>query len=217
MTRDKPDLMSLCEFSSEGGIYFPHSETLIIADLHLGWTPSMTKDNTLFPEDVIQTVIDRLEALIKNFSPNRVVFAGDIVQRRTAEKPLVKESLNEIYSLLENTESIFLAGNHDPNVLPPDKKLKRFTNVEGITVFHGKEPIQTVNTRYVCAHLHPIVSETDNTQCFIIARRDTTFQVLILPSLNPYLNCLPVNKIRWNRVPLSTENIEQKIIPIDTV
>ena len=86
--------------------------TLIVADLHLGYAWAHRSGGQLMPLSRPATVVDRLRALIGDYSAQRLVILGDIVHHAVQAEGLRKE-LDELSSLAALCEVVLILGNHD--------------------------------------------------------------------------------------------------------
>lgn len=59
-------------------IYWEEEEILFLADLHLGKAAHFRKEGLAVPAEVMQANLDKLETLLINQNPKRVLFLGDL-------------------------------------------------------------------------------------------------------------------------------------------
>ena len=90
-------------------------DTVVIADLHLGYEQSLNMDGIMVPKFQYQKILERIQEIIDRSAVKRVVINGDLKHefgRITRQE--WKESLNFIQFLKENfSDVILLKGNHD--------------------------------------------------------------------------------------------------------
>lgn len=96
---------------AEKGIFFPHTQTLVIADVHLGKAAHFRKSGIMIPS-LAGTVKDyqALHLLIHKYQPARIIFLGDLFHS------VANASWNHfIYftSNYPNLKFILVQGNHD--------------------------------------------------------------------------------------------------------
>ena len=60
------------------GLYWQEAHTLLIADVHLGKVTHFRKNGAAVPDSAAVANLDRLIALLLSFSPERVIFLGDL-------------------------------------------------------------------------------------------------------------------------------------------
>jgi putative SbcD/Mre11-related phosphoesterase len=176
-----------------GALWLRGSETLLIADAHLGYGWAQRRRGQLGPL-ADATAIDKLHAVIEELQPRRVVFLGDLVHApkpSSAERLLIETALTAIAS---QAEIILVRGNHDRGFLSdfaqlPVHFVEQWTCV-GIIALHGDRlPSQTsaANEWLVIGHLHPALAIRDNAGA---SRRVPVFAAgprgAILPAFSPY-------------------------------
>jgi len=138
-------------------IYWREQDILLIADLHLGKAAHFRKKGLAAPATVLQKNLSNLASLLKEFTPHRVLFLGD----------LFHSSLNKVWEqfslFLENYPTIsfeLVQGNHD--ILPPqfyeNAQLEVYTEPLVIDSFiFSHYPLKFVpdNLYNFYGHLHP--------------------------------------------------------------
>lgn len=151
------------------GVWLPSQGTLIIADVHLGRAKSSRLD---VPIGSHADVLDRLEVLLENHDPERVVIAGDLVHDFESVPYDVAETVEDLVTIVESrgAEFVVTAGNHDT-------VLDRVTSVDtvqdyvlgdGTVVHHGHEIPSGEPDRYVVGHDHPAITiEGDRRPCYL--------------------------------------------------
>lgn len=179
---------------SDGALYWPDRDTLIVADLHLekGSAYASVTGQMLPPYDSRATLTALREA-IAAVSPRRVICLGDSFHDSDAARRLTAQDRNCLSDLTQSTEWIWIAGNHDP--APPAELGGTVLEelVDGPLVFRH-EAVPLAGAGEVSGHFHPKASiETRarrlSARCFVEdARR------LILPSFGAYTGGLSV----WN-------------------
>lgn len=94
-------------------IYWEEAQSLLIADLHLGKVAHFRKNGLAAPASAAQVNYERLADLIQQFSPQRVLFLGDLFHSR------LNYSWEQFCRFLLDFPSIsfeLIKGNHD--ILP---------------------------------------------------------------------------------------------------
>ncbi len=90
-------------------------DTLVIADLHLGYEQSLNMDGIMVPKFQYQKILERILEILDKTNAKQVVINGDLKHefgRITRQE--WKESLNFIQFLKENFgDVVLLKGNHD--------------------------------------------------------------------------------------------------------
>lgn len=160
-------------------VHLPGSQTLVVADLHLGYAWSRRKRGVLLPLGTPDDTLDRLATLQEAYRPKRWVILGDVVHE-ALDLPPLERSLRELCDrLAHNAELLFCLGNHDRNlaVRIRDWKLPvacvTSWSTDGLLLTHGdtlpaadlKKDFQLTSEshshRWLIGHEHPAVSLGD--------------------------------------------------------
>lgn len=197
----------LSEFETYGAtLYHRESETLLIADMHLGRAGEGLFE---FSEDAFYEMKTSLKKAFEKFNPAYLCIVGDTFQSRMADQKKVRDMYTEICELCSsyNCQLKPLYGNHDPFDFPNGASVdpERTTNIDGWQVFHGHDVIPVQSTKYIFAHFHP--QDSNGNRCFIHGK-DDGFEFIVLPAFNPILQGLPITKVNWERVPLDISDPE---------
>ena len=97
-------------------VYLPVSQTLVVADLHLGYAWSRRIRGALLPIGTPEDTVSRLTALLDAYPPRRLVVLGDIVHE-ALDLPALRQLLGELCErLAPRAELVFCLGNHDRNL-----------------------------------------------------------------------------------------------------
>ncbi len=144
-----------------GAVWLAESRTLLVADLHLGYSWAQRRRGELGPLADFQTR-DKLCRVCNELEPKRIVFVGDLVHAPRPcepERAYIEETLN---ALAERAEIIAVRGNHDRAFARefghmPIKATQAWSNGE-LTAIHGDRldlaPIPETGT-LIMGHLHP--------------------------------------------------------------
>lgn len=94
----------------EKAILWKRSQTLIVSDLHLGKAGHFRKSGIPAPEGINQKNIDRLNALMMSYTPERVLILGDLFHSDANREWFEFERFTNRWS---TTELLLIRGNHD--------------------------------------------------------------------------------------------------------
>jgi putative SbcD/Mre11-related phosphoesterase len=148
------------EAHPSGALWLAKSRTLLIADLHLGYSWAQRRKGELGPLADERTRA-RVLAVTGEFSPGRLVFVGDVVHapRPCPEERLWIEAL--LSQLAERAELIAVRGNHD-RLFAREFAQSPVTTVESwsedsLLAMHGDRlPGRPLDSgTLVLGHLHP--------------------------------------------------------------
>ena len=135
-------------------MYWPHTHTLIISDLHLGKSNHFRKSGIPLSIGSAMADLERMSLLISSLSPMRLVFLGDLFHSdHNAEWELLAGWIRQYpqihFELVE--------GNHD--LLPVDVYHQAGIQVRSGITLHGihlsHEPADEPGTYNICGHIHP--------------------------------------------------------------
>lgn len=168
-------------------VYLPESETLVLADLHVGRD---RQSNVELPLGERADLRERLETLVGWCSPAEVVVAGDVLHSFSTVSYGVAASLGELVDLVEDAGAGFVAvaGNHDAQLASAyDGEIHdEYALADGTVVCHGHERPEAVADRYVIGHDHPAIEiEGVRRPCALFsADAHRGAAVLALPAFN---------------------------------
>jgi DNA ligase-associated metallophosphoesterase len=186
----------------DGALYWAEERLLVAADLHLekGTSYASSAGRLLPPYDSAQTVV-RLERLVETYRPLRVVALGDSFHDRRGAARLDGEIAARIRTLSDQTDWIWIHGNHDPQ---PPQQLGGRGAVEiaiGPLVFrHDVQEGRSGEGGEVIGHYHPVATVSTRgrsfrRRCFAIGRHR-----LLLPAFGAYAGGLNVREAAIRRL-----------------
>lgn len=173
----------------EGALWWAAQKTLIVSDLHLEKGSSFAARGQMLPPYDTSATLTIVEALVRDFSPHRVISLGDSFHDRKAETRMALEDAERVRALTASTDWIWVEGNHDPD--PPEDlggrpcKILRMADL----VFRH-EP--TGESGEIAGHLHPCTKVLSRVRalrrrCFV-----TDGERLIMPALGAFTGGLNV-------------------------
>jgi uncharacterized protein len=175
-----------------GAVWITASETLVVADLHLGYTWAQRRKGELGPIADLKTA-EKLSSVCRSLTPKRVVLLGDAVhapQPGSQERQIIQDVLNR---LCDTVELISVRGNHD-RALARDFDGLPLRIVEAwsegqITALHGDRlpGERTPGHTLLLGHLHPSMPVKDAAGA---GRRLPVFlatpDCIVLPAFSPF-------------------------------
>lgn len=180
-------------------VYFDPTDTLVVADLHVGRDESSGVE---FPLGERDDILERFSALRRFFEPDRIVVAGDVLHtfaEVSSSTVAILEAIED--SLTTNGVSLeFVVGNHDPLLTevwdgPVSDALELS---DGTVIAHGHEPPSIEADRYVIGHEHPTIGiEGVRRPCFLYGEKQLDdAELLVLPAFNRLAAGVEVNGMR---------------------
>jgi DNA ligase-associated metallophosphoesterase len=184
-------------------IFWEEKQTLFLADLHLGKAAHFRKKGLAVPAQVLQTNLENIRLLLEWYSPNRVLFLGDLFH--STHNPVWEELLRFLETFPEVSFEL-VKGNHD--ILPPAAyensllRLHKETLTEEPFIF-SHHPLDTTNLNYFnfYGHLHPGVmlagpgKQTLKLACFHFGQ-----QQAVLPAFGAFTGLAIVTPAASDRV-----------------
>ncbi|MGL5081631.1 MAG: ligase-associated DNA damage response endonuclease PdeM [Microcoleaceae cyanobacterium] len=177
----------------ERAIYVQNSNSLLIADLHLGKSETFQAYGIPVPNFTNVRTLERLQQLCSKIQPQNLYILGDLFHSKLALTDGTLTSWVDFLSQL-STEVNLIIGNHDRGLM---KALKNhninFTSdcikLGNLVLSH--EPFvtsETFSTLNICGHIHPCIRlkshlDTLRLPCFYF---DKLQQVLTLPSFGEF-------------------------------
>src|SRR5690606_4205847 len=132
------DRLGLCG----SALYDKHTQTLCVADVHLGFEAAAQSQGILIP---LQPIIDELTNLIthikQTYGLKRFIINGDIKHTHGTLLPEEKKAIALLQRLTTDMfiECICIKGNHD--IFLPIKTVDEY-RIDNVIYTHGDKPIQ---------------------------------------------------------------------------
>jgi uncharacterized protein len=130
-------------------LFHTRQRWLAVADLHFGYELSQRAAGNLFPLWGMQTIEQRLEELLRDYKPKRLIVLGDLVHGSAA----AGELFALVERLRERREVLLIAGNHDRKL--QDVKLIESWKSHGFYFHHGNDAVESCDCIQVIGHHHP--------------------------------------------------------------
>ncbi|WP_421880890.1 ligase-associated DNA damage response endonuclease PdeM [Pacificispira sp.] len=177
---------------SDGALYWPDRETLIVADLHLekGSAFASATGQMLPPYDSRATLTALRQAMAAT-RPKRVICLGDSFHDVRAAARLTPQDRDQLVGLTRQCDWVWIAGNHDPAPPADLGGIVMEEAVDGPLVFRHEASPQA-GAGEISGHFHPKAAvETRarrlSARCFVEDSRR-----LILPAFGAYTGGLNV-------------------------
>ena len=143
--------------SAGRAIYWPAEQALIVADLHVGKSTHFRKAGIAVPANIVQEDLYRLQQLITQYHPQRVIVVGDMFHSTANNEVQYFKLWRQQFPHITID---LVAGNHDimdaAVYTSLDIRMHDFLEVQDIYFIHDPEDKPAVLHSYVLAgHLHP--------------------------------------------------------------
>ena len=173
-------------------------DTVVIADLHLGYEQSLNMDGIMVPKFQYQKILERIQEIIDRSAVKRVVINGDLKHefgRITRQE--WKEALNFTQFLKENFHDvILLKGNHDNFTKfiakKTDLEVYESYSLGEFIIMHGdKIPDDLMDSKeptIIIGHEHPCIGirngeRLEKMKCFLKGNYKDK-NLIVMPSFN---------------------------------
>ncbi len=175
-------------------LWWAEQRTLIVADIHLDKGASLNRQGLMVPSYDTAETLGRLEALVRQYQPQRVVCLGDSVHRRDSWARLPAPVVSHVRRCLAKVEDwVWITGNHDPegDGRIPGRFLPRL-DLGPLSLTHEPPLSHTPGRPTLCGHLHPKVrvqvgGRRISGRCFVIWH-----DLLIVPAFGAFTGGLSV-------------------------
>ncbi len=147
--------------------FLPASNTLLVADLHLGKAATFRSQGIPVPEGSAQKDLARLALLVAATRARRLIVLGDLFHAKSGCTDEVFAEFSAARGGFSDTEVLLVAGNHDRSVgrLPPG------LGIDSVLRTHDEPPFHFVHEPgtplpepdrdepyTIAGHLHPVVA-----------------------------------------------------------
>ena len=145
----------------EKAVFLPESDTLLVADAHIGKAVSFRQLGVPVPAGTTDETLTVLSGLVKRLEAKRIIFLGDLLHSAHSLAPATLAAVirwREFHSALELT---LVRGNHDDRAgdPPPVLDIQAFDEPllhHGLALCHHPQPI--AGAFVLAGHVHPCVS-----------------------------------------------------------
>lgn len=143
----------IIELHPSGAMFWSSKKVLFIADIHLGKIEHFRKNGSPLPNEASQKNMEKLNKMITFFSPQEVVFLGDLFHSFTNSSWF----LFETWVMQQKSKICLVRGNHD--IIAETKfesiGIRLLDNWELKPFFGTHYPTEKEGFFNVCGHIHP--------------------------------------------------------------
>ena len=146
----------------EGAVYLTDSDTLVLADLHLGKSAAFRAKGLPVPEGDTARDLGRVRSLAEKHGAARVVIAGDLFHAPSGITPELETDLEDFLNASGIPVTLVL-GNHDEKLRAIPARLESLRELDlgsNLRVIHDPDDAHG-KSLHLCGHLHPIVKIPD--------------------------------------------------------
>lgn len=175
---------------AERAVFRPNTQSLFVADLHLGKPAAFRAAGLPVPEDVTQSDLERLTKAVTLSGASRLVILGDLIHARSGQTARTVEAFAEWRNRHPELDVLLVRGNHDRHCkeLPAEWKTSVAEDrvVDGPFVYcHW--PDECGEGYVLGGHVHPIAvmagrgRQRIRLRCFAVGERR-----MILPAFGSF-------------------------------
>lgn len=199
----------------ERAVYWPRTETLLIADLHLGKAATYRAYAIPLPEGNVAADLERLSAALLRTNARQLIILGDLLHSARGRDPLVMAEFTEWRAAHAELDIHLVLGNHDLRAGEPplEWKIRVATGpTPGPCFVLNHEPLTPVHGYALTGHLHPAVRLTGRGKqalklpCFWFGK-----QYAVLPAFGSFTGGQLIEPTTGDRVYAVTET---QVLPI---
>jgi uncharacterized protein len=175
----------------EALLWLPQSKTLVASDLHFEKGSAFAAKGALLPPFDTGETLGRLEAAIAIFKPDLFIALGDSFHDIDADNRLHIRDKDRLFALSRNTPTVWIEGNHDPEVPSWLEGLRCPTlHHDHLTFTHeptGKDAGEVAGHLHPCARMTGTSGRSVRRRCFISDGRS-----LVMPAFGAFTGGLNV-------------------------
>jgi putative SbcD/Mre11-related phosphoesterase len=181
--RDWVEVTEGLRLTGDGAAWLPPERTVVIADVHLGYSRAARRRGGWLPElESPEVVARRVRAMSARLGATRLVIAGDLRHSTRDADEAEHADVERFLTLLEPLAVDLVRGNHDRGGV----RMAPAARVGEVTITH--EPPATPPAQWTIAgHLHPAVTVRDETgasaryPCALVGSR-----IVVLPAYSAW-------------------------------
>jgi DNA ligase-associated metallophosphoesterase len=201
----------------EKAVFLPESDTLLVADAHIGKAVSFRQLGVPVPSGTTDETLTVLTDLVRRLEVKRIVFLGDLLHSAHSLAPATLAAVTrwrEFHSALELT---LVRGNHDDRAGDPPVVLDIQAFDEplmhrGLALCHHPQPI--AGAFVLAGHVHPCVSiggrahDWHRLPCFWFTQR-----LGVLPAFGAFTGMQAIRPGRGERVFAAADDRVFELLP----
>lgn len=144
---------------ADKAIYYPEQRALLIADVHFGKAAAYRKLGQPVPHGTTQNNLQRLDALLKEYPCERLIFLGDFLHAPESRAPSTLQALAQWRARHGTLDMTLVRGNHDKRAGDPPATLRIETVAEPLLLGPfalQHEPHPHATHHVLAGHVHPV-------------------------------------------------------------
>lgn len=181
-------------FLGHGGVHWPATRTLFVADLHLGKEATFCANGLAVPQGATAGTLRMIAGMIDQTAIERLVILGDLFHAKSSLTESVCHAFTQFLAQHRALTVMLVVGNHDIATGPLARDwaievLPSPSAVDGLTFAHFPGPPVASTELCLAGHLHPAVRPTGTAMpigklpCFYFNARQSC---LTLPAIGQF-------------------------------
>jgi len=194
-------------------LYLKKLETLVIADLHLGFEWAIAQEGIFIPTTQYQEIFKDFQHLLDEKQPELLIINGDLKHEFSKATSQEWREVIDLLTYLDKNvkKTIVIRGNHDNFIRG---FFKRYNNIEFVEPYfqlenylltHGHKDMEEnilKSKKYdllIIAHEHPAILLIDDlgakikTRAFLHGKTKQGKQIIVLPAFSPLATGVEIN------------------------
>jgi putative SbcD/Mre11-related phosphoesterase len=180
-------------------VYFKKIDTIVIADLHLGYESIMAEEGVLIPKTQFKEEMEMLKEILKKKKSSRIILLGDIKNEFSETSYHEFKEVSDLLKFLKENfkQVIVIKGNHDNYIYYVTSKcgteLYDELLINEYYFVHGHQDLalkQLKAKTIVIGHEHPVIALYDEVggkeivKCFLYGKTRFGKNLLVLPAFS---------------------------------
>lgn len=193
-------------FFHDKAAYLPAWRALILADPHFGKAEHFRRSGVPVPGGTTAEMLGRLDRLIKETSPHRVVVVGDLLHSKGSTGDRLWNQLSD-WRRRQPCEVVNVRGNHDRTAGDPPHQIGMgcvstltWENLEFVHDPDDTAPPAEGTSHRIAGHLHPSISLSSGIDHMRLPCFHASDHTLTLPAFGAFTGCAKVQPAAGDRV-----------------
>jgi DNA ligase-associated metallophosphoesterase len=166
-------------------LFWEAQEALILSDIHIGKTAHFRQHGIAVPDDILVKDLQRLQVLLENFDPQKLIVVGDLFH---AEYNQNFDVFMQWMQQFDDLEKILIRGNHDRFSTRFYESLgfqtQKQAEYDKLVFVHDTVKVEA-GKQYISGHIHPGVRiQMKGRQYLKLPCFQVNAQQLILPAFS---------------------------------
>jgi DNA ligase-associated metallophosphoesterase len=189
---------------AERAAFWHRESALLIADPHWGKAATFRAGGIPVPSGTTKEAIQRLESLVAQANPKKVIFLGDLLHAKTGRSKDMFEALEQWRKRHAKLDVILVRGNHDRRAGDPPPELcfdciDAPLRIGPFALAHY--PSSDPDAYVIAGHVHPAIRihgrgrQSERLPCFFFGRDHA-----ILPAFGDFTGLADVDPAETDRV-----------------